>query len=246
MRLPPDDPDDPETPPDAPAAYLSPPPPLVLGSPPDKRFEPPERPYRPNYPARPHPSGAPPRVGANQAFRIRAAAHMAALGLKTGEIARSLGVTPSRMSVIIASPYFREQVRLIQAELFVNNPQAVFRQMAPTAAQALYGVLTDPTEKGSTKVSAAGEVLDRAYGKATQTIQADSGSVKELFRRLDEERKTGENGRNTPINAEFFELGSVEKAVEDFYGRETKNEEGAEQSAAHNNRLPNERQEKPA
>lgn len=192
--------------------YSSPLPPLILGEPPPKREA---------LSMHPVSRGRPPgREQHNQSHRMRALAHMAALGMKVSQMAKSLGVGPARISVLIASPEFKQTVKDIQAELFLNEPQAVFRQMAPAAAQTLYNVMRDEDEKGSTRVSAASEVLDRAYGKAQQKIEHEAAGIKDLFRQLDEEKKHRHNGGSV-VDADYQEvLDPVDALVEKIYESE--------------------------
>lgn len=201
-------------------AYECPYPPIILGEPPPPR----------NLKYLPDPNRPSGRTEHAFSHRLRAAAHMAALGMKTGQIAQSLGITPSRMSVINGKPEFKQLVQEIQRTVFVNDPQAAFRQMAPQAAKTLYQVLADTAEKGSTRVSAASEVLDRAYGKATQTLQHEGSMVKDLFRQLDEERKIRDNKPARVLEGEFHEVivDDVDRIFGEMYG-----EKGADRSKEH-------------
>lgn len=62
--------------------------------------------------------------------------------------------------------------------------------MAPKAARVILEVMENPEERGSTRLAAASEILDRAYGKSMQSVQHEAGgSIAELFRLMDEEKK---------------------------------------------------------
>lgn len=133
---------------------------------------------------------ASPRIEHAFSHRMRAIAHYAALGCRPGSIADSLGISPGRVSAVVATPACKAMVKEIQDKLFALDHTVVFKQMAPRAARTLYRVMNDAEEKGSTRVSAAAEILDRAYGKPNQKVEHEGSMVMELFKRLDEEKKT--------------------------------------------------------
>lgn len=124
--------------------------------------------------------------------RMRAIAHYAALGTRSGEIAAYLGISAGRVSTVLAMPECKQMVEDIQSRMFTKDPSVLFRNLAPSAARTLAEIMLDPEQKGSTRVSAADAILDRAYGKATQTVAHEAMGVAELFKLLDEEKKKRE------------------------------------------------------
>lgn len=128
----------------------------------------------------------------SSSMRKRVVCHYAALGMKVKDIAEKVGITAVRASAILNSEDGRATVRELQQELFATNHLVVFRSMAPQAARVLYRVMQDRDEKGSTRVTAASEILDRAYGKAAQPIEHSGALIKDLFDRMDKEKQSKE------------------------------------------------------
>lgn len=121
------------------------------------------------------------------AAKLRAIAHMSALMYKTKDIARAMGMQESRVSTLRNLPEVKALARKLTTDLFLSNPEARFRSMAPKAAATIYKVMTNDEEKGSTRLAAAAEILDRAYGKATQKVEHTGSLFKEMLERLDKE-----------------------------------------------------------
>jgi hypothetical protein len=121
------------------------------------------------------------------ADRIRGVCHMAALGYKNRDIAAQLDLAETTVSRLRNLPESRVIIREIQGKLYAANPAAMFKTMAPQAARTLYTVMKNKEEKGSTRVSAASEILDRAYGKALQTVEHSGNMLRDIFDRMDQE-----------------------------------------------------------
>lgn len=51
------------------------------------------------------------------------------------------------------------------------------RAASPAAAQTLIDIMNDPDEPAKIRVAAANSILDRAYGKPTQRIEADTDNT---------------------------------------------------------------------
>jgi hypothetical protein len=143
--------------------------------------------------------------------RISAIAQYAALGCKAKEIADNLRMSASRVSVILGLPKCKEEVKRIQAQLFTQDPTVMFKQMAPQAALTLRKIMLNKEEKGSTRVTAAATILDRAYGKAQQKVEHEGSLILELFKKLDEDK--AKTVKSDISDAEIVEENGVKKWV---------------------------------
>lgn len=114
---------------------------------------------------------------------------MSALGLSRKQIATNLGISPERVSAICSSASGKAFISQIQKEMYFNDPQKMFLRMVPEAAKTVFKIMRDKEEKGSTRISAADVILDRALGKPKQEIQHEGSLIKELFSRLDQEKE---------------------------------------------------------
>lgn len=62
--------------------------------------------------------------------------------------------------------------------------RALASQFGSTAIHALAEIMEDKEQPAAARVSAAKEILDRAYGKSPQPISAGEGNMSELVGRL--------------------------------------------------------------
>lgn len=129
-------------------------------------------------------------------YRKVAIANMIALGMSQSKTAEKLGISPSRISILLTDPEVKALIKKRQNELYATDPTVLFKQMAPAAAKTLRRIAMSSAEKGSARVSAATAILDRAYGKPKQEVSHDAGNIMDLFRALDEMK--GANSADTP------------------------------------------------
>lgn len=142
--------------------------------------------------------------------RHMAICHLAALGHKAKFIASSLDMNPSSVSSILNTPEAKEMVKGLQTKMYMTDPTAMFRAMAPRAARTVDRIMRDTSVKPNTRLAAASEILDRAYGKPTQEVKHEGSLLKDLFQRLDDEAKGASSAylREPPIEAEYTEVGA--------------------------------------
>lgn len=62
--------------------------------------------------------------------------------------------------------------------------RALAQEYGPQALNTLAEIMRDNGQPAAARVSAAKEVLDRAYGKSPQPITADEGNLAELLTKL--------------------------------------------------------------
>lgn len=111
-------------------------------------------------------------------------AHLAALGKSNRAIAQAMGLTDSRVSIIINSPIVREEIDRVRAELFESEEEKRTKLMIPKAMGIVEEVLNNSQERSSLRVDTAFRLMDRVYGKPKQHIQQDGTTIKDLFELL--------------------------------------------------------------
>lgn len=122
--------------------------------------------------------------------RTKAILYLAAMGQKPADISRQLGVTASRVSVLINSESGKKEIDRLQYELFIRDPQKMFLKILPDAVRTAQEVMGDFGQKGSVRADVAFRFMDRALGKPKETVQHEGGfSIRHLFEQLDQMKK---------------------------------------------------------
>lgn len=121
----------------------------------------------------------------------------AAMGLRAKEIGAKLGMTQSRLSLVINDPRVQAEIREVrrkmfeevQAELVETNPDKALQEMLPDGLKAIKNVL-NPLSGSTDKVrlDAAFRLLERTHGRAVQKTEI-TGSVdlRALFSALEQQ-----------------------------------------------------------
>lgn len=109
-----------------------------------------------------------------------------AQGHKDHEIADLTGYTRVHVGNVLKQPWAVERV-MQEINAAGRNPVVqMFKGTAVKAAQLLESVIDNPKAKHSDQISAAKEVLDRAFGKASQPLE-HTFSEEQLSKMSDEE-----------------------------------------------------------
>lgn len=122
----------------------------------------------------------------------RVIAELAAQGLKSVEIAATLGVSNGMVSQVIRQPQNKEFIADLIHENFALNKQVieVLDANVLDALNTLGSVMRDEDAPKNARIAAANAILDRKYGKATQKVQyskeqdMDSLTVAEIAQAL--------------------------------------------------------------
>lgn len=136
-------------------------------------------------------------------YMIRACIHFAALGYSQKDIARHLGISAGRVSAIMKSQSCQSEIERLQKEFF--DPDKIFKQILPEAVKVTRRIMNRASAKDSDKLTAASQFMDRALGKAKQTMEVQGSAIKDLFAALDKSRNTP-HYLTPPIEAEFNEV----------------------------------------
>jgi hypothetical protein len=121
--------------------------------------------------------------------RYRLIAYMAASGLNNTQIAEQIGIKPTRVNVILSSQRVKLEIKRVQAEIFIKDPQKRFMQILPKAIETAEGVMDNDLVKPSIRADVAFKFMDRALGKPKETHEVKTSSIRELFEKLEEIEK---------------------------------------------------------
>ncbi|MGH8596627.1 MAG: hypothetical protein ACREXT_08215 [Gammaproteobacteria bacterium] len=108
---------------------------------------------------------------------------MHAAGFRNVDIARQLGYTESRVSIIINSPLFQAQVRDLQGELrdaTLGDAMATIEREAGNSVRVLVDI-RDAGENGNVRRLAANDLLDRHPSFARRSANTEEHVVRVSF-----------------------------------------------------------------
>jgi len=109
---------------------------------------------------------------------IREVLLLASSGLKQKEIAEILHRTPQWVGLVMRSPLFKLELSRFQQKLegtFVDLKREAMQVDAEVGILQRLGEIVKDGDTDAARISAAREVLDRAYGKPVQHIEATVG-----------------------------------------------------------------------
>ncbi len=129
--------------------------------------------------------------------------HLAALGRTNRQIARELGMTDSRLTIIMQTPIIKKAIKDKITEYFGNDARQYIKSLATKGFEVLDEVLTNPIHKTNDKLRAAEYVLDQTVGRANQTVEVKGSLLSELMIKL--EREPVEKDATNSVPAEVAE-----------------------------------------
>lgn len=110
---------------------------------------------------------------------------LAAYGKTNDEIAKTLGMTQGRVSIILGQSDFRKKVRLKQDELFGQDIRKRLETMMNKSLDVLEEVIDNQMEKTNNRMDAAKYILDQGMGKAKQELSVSGSLLADIIHRLD-------------------------------------------------------------
>lgn len=116
--------------------------------------------------------------------------HLAAAGLTNKEICEEMGMSESRVSILLRNSDIKKAVRVKQDELWGDSSQRRFKQILNKAITAAEGILDEPTTKDSLKADIAFRFMDRALGKPKQEVAVEGNLLADFIHRLDQQKDT--------------------------------------------------------
>ncbi len=120
---------------------------------------------------------------------------MYAHGSSQQQIARELGYSESRISVILNKPQVHEKIERIRREFIgTESLSKKFSSVAPKAADFLSGVIMGKEDsKLSERIDASKWMLEKVTGKPKQEVALDGGTtILQLLQALDAAKTAGE------------------------------------------------------
>lgn len=114
----------------------------------------------------------------------------AATGVNARTIARSMGYTESRISIVLNSKRMKDAIKTIRDQHYGQNVQARMNSMNQKAVDVIEEILNCPNERNAVKLNASRELLNRTLGKPKETLEIQNGSIREIFAYLDANRNS--------------------------------------------------------
>ena len=138
-----------------------------------------------------------------------------AAGATNKAIAEEFGYSEARISIIFQKKEVAEKVKQLQEEYWGHNTDKRFQNLANQAISVYEDVINEKGASHRDKISAANALLDRALGKAQQSISVEGNVLGDLIARLDAQDARNKEQPSLDSNQEKDE---VDTFMEDFVG----------------------------
>lgn len=115
--------------------------------------------------------------------------HLAAMGLVDTEIAKEADLSLSDVKTVLSFDRAQKKIDEIRGRDFKTDTRlmlAKIQEYLPRAIETAFEIMTDPEQKGSTRLAAAESFMDRALGKAAQKIEVEDSTIKDVLTRIDQ------------------------------------------------------------
>jgi hypothetical protein len=116
-------------------------------------------------------------------------ATLLAHGVTQGEIARELGMTPCRVSLIANTTRMTETVTALREKYYGTDPVKRFQRILPKAIDIAEGILDNPNNTPDLRFRVATEFMNRSLGKPKESMEVKTTSIRDLFSALDQLKK---------------------------------------------------------
>lgn len=127
-------------------------------------------------------------------------ARLMATGASDAEISRVVGrYSQTRLSTLRNSPRMIMRVQEIQESYFGKGIEGRFKKIGLKALDHTERLLDAPDTTGELRFKVSRDMMDRAYGKAKETVKVESNTVVDLFAALD--KLKGSGGQDLAIAA---------------------------------------------
>lgn len=137
-----------------------------------------------------------------------------AQGERGVDIAKKLGYSQSRLSVLLTRDDVKKKIRKYRNQFFERSIKERIKELSSDAIAEIERILNDPSAKDDTKLRAATWLLEKESGKATQTTQIESNTLLDLFEKIEKLQNSGQvidltpnEVRTIPAQSENSELG---------------------------------------
>lgn len=116
---------------------------------------------------------------------------LAAVGTSNNNIAEAVGLTPSRISIILSQPEMKSKIAKVQEQYWGSNADKRFKHLLPKAIDVAERVLNESSDD-KLQVDVAFRLMDRALGKPKQEVAVTGNLLSELMSRLDNQEQMRE------------------------------------------------------
>ena len=119
--------------------------------------------------------------------RHRRFAQLAASGVTNNAIAKELGLSPTRVSLLIRNETILAEIHRLQEKIFEETIVGRMKTFTEPAMRVIMDTLTDVTGhvKSGERLDAAKWVIEMQHGKATQKVEGGENLLAALMDRLD-------------------------------------------------------------
>ncbi len=139
--------------------------------------------------------------------------YMAAWGLSPQQMAKNLGIVPQTANQLLKDPDILAEIKKIQFKIWGSDPTKYIKSILPDAIMTAHKIMIDDTVKAQTRLNASQDFMDRALGKAPQTLEVHAGGMRDVLETLARLEKRTQAQANTPgseaeeeIEAEFTDV----------------------------------------
>lgn len=144
-----------------------------------------------------------------ESFRNEAMIALSAGGVGPEKIAEIVGVSVERAEVFLNQDRSRVRVQRMRSEIFGSDPRARAQVSAASAWKVIDDLMKSAGTKDAIKLAAAQATLDRAFGKATQTVEVGGSLLRSLIERLDQRQL----GAGEQRQREVIDVGGEPRAL---------------------------------
>lgn len=150
--------------------------------------------------------------------RYRKLVEMSAQGLRTNEIAKELGYTPGRVSVILSNTIIKHEVQKLRDRIYEETIEKRLKAMSEPALALIEKCLTDQTHryKEQLKIDTAKWLVEKLDGKAVQKHELGGSILIGMMDRLDAMRSAGRSLYDGQIEVEGQKMISERSEVTDI------------------------------
>ncbi len=117
--------------------------------------------------------------------RHKTVALLAAQGLTQTRISQELGITQSRLSIIMNTRRMQAEIARCAKEIYGQDTQNRFTKLAEKSFGIVESILDNPQERSSLRYQVAKDCIDRQHGKAPERLEIRNSTIKDLFEAMD-------------------------------------------------------------
>lgn len=145
--------------------------------------------------------------------RHKLIAYMTAQGAKVKDIAKEVGMSEYRVTVVRNSTRAKEYIDYLQYSLYGKPAEVRFKEILPEAINRAEEIMSNPNEKSSLVADVAFKFMDRALGKPKTQIEHSGNLIRDLFDQIDEIKKVKKEISVESVNIDDAEFVDVPKKL---------------------------------